>query len=246
MVSTGYAVRQGVRKGCWMLALAVVATVAFGAKAEPATLPSERPDDIVDAAELIPGLVLDIRYASDFNFVGEIIDGYVKPRCLLTRRAAKALRTVQEALERDGLGLKIYDCYRPQRAVDHFARWAADPTDVRMKDAFYPAVAKDKLFELGYIAERSGHSRGSTVDVTLVKVKSASDYEELDMGTKYDFFDELSHTDNAAVGAKARANRQRLKAAMESHGFVNLPEEWWHYTLKDEPYADTYFDFPVE
>ncbi|MFA5629895.1 MAG: M15 family metallopeptidase [Porticoccaceae bacterium] len=246
MVNPGQAISQGPHRWHWLLALLILAVPGLGVTAEKPIAPDQRPDDIVDAATLIPGLVLDIRYTTDFNFVGEAIDGYIKPKCLLTRRAAKALRTVQEALEVDGMGLKIFDCYRPQRAVDHFVRWAADTSDTRMKETFYPSVAKDKLFELGYIAERSGHSRGSTLDVTLVKVKSASDYEELDMGTRYDFFDELSHTDNPAASTVARNNRQRLKAVMESHGFVNLPEEWWHYTLRDEPYSDVYFDFPVE
>ena len=224
----------------------VLACLPCAGVAEDFRVVAERPADFVDVADMIPGVVLDIRYATAVNFVGAPIDGYVKPKCLLTRRAAKALRTVQEALEQDGLALKIFDCYRPQRAVDHFARWAEDAADTRMQETFYPSVPKDELFAWGYIAERSGHSRGSTVDVTLVRVKSASDYSELDMGTGYDFFDELSHTDNPAAGAEARGNRQRLKAVMESHGFVNLPEEWWHYSLRDEPYAATYFDFPVE
>ena len=245
MIGNGYLALKKTLFRQWLLVVFLVGT-AGAAVGEEFVVVDKRPPDIVDVADLIPGVVLDIRYATDLNFVGKQIDGYLKPKCLLTRRAAKALRTVQEALEEDGLALKIFDCYRPQQAVQHFVRWAKDPEDTRMKDTFYPSVQKDELFARGYIAEHSGHSRGSTLDVTLVKVESASDYSELDMGTKYDFFDRQSHTDNRSVGAAIKKNRQRLKAVMESHGFVNLPEEWWHYTLKDEPYKDSYFNFPVE
>jgi D-alanyl-D-alanine dipeptidase len=161
--------------------------------------------------------------------------------CLLTRPAAQALAAVQQDLRSSGLGLRVYDCYRPQRAVDHFVRWAADPGDQRTRETFYPRVPKQELIARGYIAERSGHSRGSTVDVTLV----AADGAPLEMGTPFDLFDERSHTASLAVPAEARANRERLRAAMERRGFRNLAVEWWHYTLADEPYPDRGFDVPV-
>ena len=220
------------------------AGLAVSLAVPPLLADSERPADIVEVGHFVPGVVLDIRYYSNYNFVGEPIAGYEAPKCLLTRRAAKALKTVQEAVAADGLALKIFDCYRPQRAVDHFVRWAEAPEKTEMKTDFYPGVAKSELFEKGYIAAKSGHSRASTVDLTLVSVGSEGD--ELDMGSPYDFFDPVSHTDNSVVDAAARANRRYLKEVMESHGFENLPEEWWHYTLKDEPYPETYFDFPVE
>lgn len=205
-----------------------------------------RPEGFVDVVQFIPGVIADIRYASTFNFTGVTINGYEAPKCLLTREAATALKKVREVLAEENLTLKIFDCYRPQRAVDHFVAWAKVLTDTRMKARFYPNVDKSALFEKGYIAAQSGHSRGSTVDLTLVSLGGSTGVGELDMGTAYDFFDPLSHTDNPDVSDAARANRQRLKTAMEAQGFVNLPEEWWHYTLKDEPYPDRYFNFPVK
>jgi zinc D-Ala-D-Ala dipeptidase len=200
---------------------------------------------LVDVTTLIPDIVLDVRYHGSFNFVGEPIDGYLQPKCLLTEPAAKALQAVQLNAKTQGLTLKIFDCYRPQRAVDHFVRWAKDLDDIRMKQTFYPQVDKSMLFAEGYIAERSGHSRGSTVDLTLATIAEGK-ARELDMGSHYDFFDPLSHTDNPSVSPEASANRQRLVELMTGQGFKNLPEEWWHYTLVDEPYPDTYFNVPVQ
>ncbi len=197
----------------------------------------DRPENFVDVGEQIPSITLDIRYATAYNFVGKPIDGYFRPRCLLTHEAALALQEVQAELQSRQFSLRVYDCYRPQRAVDHFVRWAEDLDDIAMKSVFYPNVAKKDLFARGYIAARSGHSRGSTLDLTIA---------DLDMGTPYDLFDPLSHTDNPAVGAGVMANRQLLREVMAIHGFRNLPEEWWHYTLENEPYPDRYFDFPVE
>jgi D-alanyl-D-alanine dipeptidase len=173
--------------------------------------------------------------------VGAPIDGYERPVCLLTEPAAQALAAVQRDLRAAGLGLRVYDCYRPQRAVDHFLRWAADLGDQRTKATFYPRVAKQELIARGYIAERSGHSRGSTVDVTLV----GADGAPLEMGTPFDLFDERSHTDSQEVPDAARANRAKLRAAMERRGFRNLAVEWWHYTLEGEPYPERRFDTPV-
>jgi D-alanyl-D-alanine dipeptidase len=202
----------------------------------------QRPPEFVDAGARVPGLELDIRYAGRHNFVGSPVDGYAAPKCLLTRPAARALARVQESLRGEGLELRVFDCYRPQRAVDAFVRWARDPADTSTRAEFYPNVPKARLFAEGYIAARSGHSRGSTLDLTLVRIGG----EPLDMGTPFDFFDPRSHTDSPEVTPEQRAHRERLRASMQAEGFVNLPEEWWHYTLRDEPFPDRYFDFPVE
>lgn len=200
-----------------------------------------RSPDWIDVHELAPGIETEIRYATPSNFVGDVIDGYHTPRCVLVEPAARALACVQRSLEPQGLGLRVYDCYRPQRAVDYFARWAEDLSDQRTKPTYYPHVDKTELFKDGYIARRSGHSRGSTVDLTLV-----AGGMPLEMATPFDFFDPASHTDSPSISDNARRNRTRLRVAMEACGFENLPEEWWHYTLRDEPYPDRYFDFPVE
>lgn len=200
------------------------------------------PDGFVDIRWLIPDAVLDIRYFGTNNFVGRPIDGYEAPVCILTLEAALALQRVQKSLEPFGLGIKIFDCYRPQRAVDHFVRWAADPDDTLRKADFYPEVDKSRLFELGYIAERSGHTRGSTVDLTLIDKATG---EELDMGSPFDFFGPISWPHNMALTGQQRANRALLRSVMVAHGFKPYEWEWWHFTLVDEPYPDTYFDFPV-
>lgn len=203
----------------------------------------------VDLQQFIPSIVLDIKYHTEDNFVGEPIEGYGAPTCLLTREAAEALQHVQADLLSQGYSLQILDGYRPQRAVDHFVRWAADLSDTRMQQRFYPYVAKQDLFSQGYIARRSSHSRGSTVDLTLVRTDSQTDPSEImpvDMGSEFDFFDPISHTFNNQITEAQRANRIQLKQAMERHGFRNYPQEWWHYTLINEPYPHTYFDFPVE
>ncbi|SFK70396.1 M15 family metallopeptidase [Methylorubrum salsuginis] len=196
----------------------------------------------VDAAGIVPGLAVEMRYAGSDNFVGRPIAGYEAPRCLLTPQAAQALARVQADLAPEGLGLKVFDCYRPVRAVADFAAWARDPADARMKPAYYPRTDKADLFRLGYIAERSAHSRGSTVDLTLVRLADGS---ELDMGTPFDLFDEASASDSGRVGPAARANRRRLRTAMIRAGFAPYPQEWWHFTLKDEPFPATAFDRPV-
>jgi D-alanyl-D-alanine dipeptidase len=199
-------------------------------------------DPFVDAARHVPGLALDMRYAGSDNFVGRPIAGYEAPRCLLTPQAAGALARVQASLVPDGLGLKVFDCYRPRQAVADFAAWARDPADTQMKAAYYPRTDKADLFRLGYIAERSSHSRGSTVDLTLVR---RADGVELDMGTPFDLFDPSSATDFPGVSPIQSRNRHRLRDAMIRAGFVPYAQEWWHFTLKDEPYPDTAFDRPV-
>lgn len=197
--------------------------------------------NFVDAASVVPGLVVDMRYHGEENFVGRPIAGYEEPVCLLTNDAARRLARVQAGLKRGGLGLKVFDCYRPGRAVADFVRWARNGDETRKAD-YYPNVDKSKLFELGYIAERSGHSRGSTVDVTLVRLDTKA---EVDMGSGYDLFDVKSWPSSQTVGTQARVNRMALQSAMTGEGFRPLQEEWWHFTLGDEPYTETYFDFPV-
>lgn len=201
------------------------------------------PDPFVDLKSVVPSIRLDMRYSGSQNFLGRPVRGYKAARCLLTRPAAAALADAQKELRDHGLALKLFDCFRPQRAVDDFVAWARDLKDVKMKKRFYPRVDKTRLFADGYIAEKSGHSRGSTADLTLVEAATGA---ELDMGTAYDYFDPLAHTANPAVPPPARRNRLLLRLVMEKHGFKNLPDEWWHYTLVNEPYPDRWFDRDLE
>lgn len=201
------------------------------------------PPGFVFIDEVVPGVVVDARYAGSNNFVGAPVDGYRAPRVVLSEAAATALRQVQVSLAPFGLGLKVFDGYRPQRAVNHFVRWAADLQDQRTKPQYYPRVAKEHLFRDGYIAEKSGHSRGSTVDLTLVDL---ADRRELPMGTPFDFFGPESWPDYRDLEAAVRAHRALLQQAMLRQGFRPLKEEWWHFTLNQEPWPDRYFDFPVE
>lgn len=196
----------------------------------------------VDIATLIPAAVVDMRYLGTNNFVGARIDGYEKPVCYLTRPAAEALSHVQRDLAPNGLGLKVFDCYRPARAVAHFIRWARALGDTKMKAQYYPEEDKRHLFSRGYLASRSGHSRGSTVDLTLVTL---ADKRELDMGTPFDFFSVRSWPGDRSVGMEAQRNRKILSDAMRKRGFVPYSKEWWHFTLAREPFPDTYFDFVV-
>ena len=210
--------------------------------------------------EAVPDAILEIRYYSAYNFVGARIDGYLAPTALLTRQAADSLRAVSDDLVKQGYRLKIYDAYRPQAAVDHFVRWASDLKDTRMKPFFYPEVRKSQLFKLDYICKKSGHTRGSTVDLTLFDMAAG---KELDMGGPFDWFGNESHPDfcgnpdtgvyDAKAAAKARRgiteqqfrNRLILRQAMLRHGFKPFESEWWHFTLRNEPFPDTYFNFPV-
>ncbi|MFD9442033.1 M15 family metallopeptidase [Streptomyces sp. NPDC060006] len=246
--------------------LAALLTVTAASATATATPEPKAPEDFVSLRSVDRTIIQEMRYFTPHNFVGERIDGYRQPLCILTRPAAEALHTAQQRLLRQGYSLKVYDCYRPQRAVDHFVRWAEDLDDQTMKDEFYPKVDKTRLFEDGYIAEKSGHSRGSTMDLTLVKLpaKPTRPYvpgeplvpcfapqqerfpdNSVDMGTGYDCFDTLSHTLDPRVQGQQRANRLLLKDTLEGLGLVNLAEEWWHFTYKPEAYPDTYFDFPV-
>ncbi len=218
-------------------------TIFMGAcTGEGETGASKNSDGFVDIKESIPSVQLDIRYHTTQNFTGSSVDGYDAPKCLLTQEAAVALKQVVEELAPNRLSLKIFDCYRPQRAVDHFVKWAKDLGDLKMKSEYYPSVDKKSLFRDGYIAAKSSHSRGSTIDLTIVDLNSD---QALDMGTDFDFFDPLSHTDNSRISRAQHDNRVALRSVMQRNGFNGLKEEWWHFTLKEEPYADSYFNFTV-
>ena len=199
-------------------------------------------ENFVLITDVVPDVILEIRYFGTYNFVGERIDGYLSPVALLTREAADSLKAVSDDVMSQGYRLKIFDAYRPQMAVDHFVRWAADVNDIRMKSYFYPNVDKSRLFELEYIMEKSGHTRGSTVDLTLFDMNLE---KEVDMGGTFDWFGEESHPDFRDITETQFQNRMILREAMLRHGFKPLSSEWWHFTLKDEPFPDTYFKFPV-
>ena len=226
--------------------LAVIQAAAL--LAVPAVLANERPalpDGFVYLDHAVPDLVMDLRYITEHNFVGEPIDGYRHGHAVLSVPAADALAKVQAALRPFGLGLKVFDAYRPQRAVDHFVRWGTDLGEQRTKPHYYPDVDKQDLFKEGYIAARSGHSRGSTVDLTLVSRDENGRVLELDMGSPFDFFGPVSSPHSPQVHAQQRANRMLLHKLMRAHGFTPYALEWWHFTLENEPWPDTYFDFPT-
>ena len=193
-------------------------------------------------SDLVPGIVQEIRYHSTFNFIGDRIDGYEEPIALLTREAARALKAVAAEVNVQGYRLKIFDAYRPVSAVRHFVLWGIEDLDQRMKPYFYPNLEKQDLFQQGYIAKQSSHSRGSTVDLTLLDMRTG---KELDMGSPFDLFSEVSHPDSHAVTGEQYENRMYLQNVMKRNGFLPLHSEWWHFSLKDEPYPDVYFEFPV-
>ncbi|WP_369686849.1 M15 family metallopeptidase [Streptomyces somaliensis] len=260
----------GARKAAAALAagaLALSPAAPAGAAPPAAGAGAPVPREFTELRAVDPTILQEMRYATEHTFVGGPVDGYREPVCLLTRSAARGLQRAQARLLRRGHSLKVYDCYRPQRAVDHFVRWSGDPADQRMRAEFHPRVDKSRLLPEGYVAERSGHSRGSTVDVTLVRlpaaptrpyvpgeplVDCAAPREErfpdnsVDMGTGFDCFDTLAHTDDPRVKGAARANRDLLRSVLAAEGFVNLPQEWWHFTYVPEEFPGTYFDFPVE
>lgn len=198
---------------------------------------------LVPVTDVVPDVILEIRYYGTYNFVGTRIDGYEAPTACLTPQAAAALKEVSDDVMKQGYRLKIYDAYRPQCAVDHFVRWAADVPDTTMRRYFYPDVDKSRLFELDYIMARSGHTRGSTVDLTLFDMETE---KEVDMGGTFDWFGEESHPDFTGITPEQYANRMILREAMLRHGFKPLESEWWHFTLKDEPFPDTYFNYIVK
>ena len=216
---------------------------------------SDDNSQFVTITDVVPDVILEIRYYGTYNFVGARIDGYLQPTALLTRQAADSLRAVSDELTKQGYRLKIYDAYRPQQGVDHFVRWGKDLNDSLMKTYFYPNETKDSLFIKDYIATHSSHSRGSTVDLTLFDMRTE---KEVDMGGTFDWFGRESHPDcggnpttgkwrsNDTLTAQQFANRMILRKAMLRHGFKPYDCEWWHFTLKNEPYPDTYFTFPVQ
>ena len=200
------------------------------------------PSGFVLLADYIPQIVQEIRYYSTYNFVGERIDGYEEPCAILTKEAARALKSVSNEMIVKGYRLKIFDAYRPVCAVKHFILWGIEDQDIRMKPYFYPKLEKQELFARGYIAKESSHSRGSTVDLTLLDMKTG---KELDMGGPFDFFEELSHPDYRGITDEQYHNRMLLRKSMVRNGFAPFECEWWHFTLKNEPYPETYFTFPV-
>ena len=224
------------------------------------------PNKFVYLDDFIPNIVIELRYNSSFNFIGKNIDGYKNNRCILTVDMAEALKEVQNELQVMGLGLKVYDAYRPQKAVDHFLRWANDESDTLTKKEFYPTFTKKELLENLYIATKSSHSRGSAIDLTIVpfplseqepfKIKDQWDCSKgnyipqrdnsLDMGSSYDCFHEISHTGSTIITPQQRANRLLLKSLMEKQGFRNYYKEWWHYNFINETFPETYFNFPVD
>ena len=204
---------------------------------------THNPEGFVLLTDVIPDAILEIRYYSTYNFAGTRIDGYLQPIALLTVEAANALKKVSDELKEQGYRLKIYDAYRPQQAVDHFVRWSKDPNDTLTKQYFYPMFEKPYLFDNGYIARRSGHTRGSTVDLTLFDMRTE---KEVDMGGTFDWFGVESHPSHTATLTRQQlANRMLLRNTMVKHGFKPIETEWWHFTLKNEPYPDTYFNHPV-
>ena len=204
---------------------------------------AQLPEGFVYVKDIVPDIEVELRYCTDNNFVGEVIDGYIENKAILTEEAANALKKVQTELVTQNLSIKIYDAYRPQRAVNHFVRWAKKENDTLMKAVFYPDVKKKNLFNSGYIASKSRHSSGSTLDITIVNLETG---EELDMGSPYDFFGNASWVKNSNLNKQQKKNRALLQKVMLSNGFRNYPQEWWHFTLRGEPYRNQYFDFLVK
>ncbi|MEV4646183.1 M15 family metallopeptidase [Saccharopolyspora sp. NPDC049357] len=232
----------------------------------PATQVEQAPDGFVRLRDVDSSIVEEIRYATPHNFTGDPVPGYDEPMCVLTRPLAEALHEAQQRLVDQGYTFKVYDCYRPQQADDRFVEWAEDVGDQRMKAEFYPGLDKSQLYSAGYIAENSGHSRGSSVDLTLVRlpVPAQRAYvpgeplasctapvgqrfpdNGVDMGTGFDCFDDMAHTDDPRVTGEARANREKLHDALTAVGLKGYAGEWWHFNLPQEPFPDEYFDFPV-
>lgn len=232
-------------------------TITYSEPTEEATSPSVEevlnggssdPNDVYDATgfvnikDVIPEAQIEIRYATTHNFVGDVINGYEEPIAIMTKEAAAALMGANNDLKEQGYTIKIYDAYRPQTAVDHFVSWSYDYDDQRMKSEFYPETDKSSLIGNAYIAAKSGHSHGSTIDLTLVDLNTG---EEVDMGGPFDYFGTLSHPDYSGISSEQYENRMTLRNAMINNGFSPLSTEWWHFSLNNDPYPGTYFDFPV-
>jgi len=222
-----------------LMAITIFLTACAGL---PKTNTSTLPAGFVYITDVALDIILEIRYYSTYNFVGARVDDYQAPVAIITQEAASALQLASDSLRRQGYAIKVFDAYRPTGAVSHFMRWAADEGDVLTKEYFYPDIEKNRIIPEGYVAERSGHSRGSTVDLTIIDMLSG---KELDMGTPFDFFGVRSHHGTNLITEEQSINRLILKNAMEQAGFKPYLEEWWHYTLDNEPHPDTYFDFPV-
>ncbi|TVZ55764.1 D-Ala-D-Ala dipeptidase vanX [Lutibacter sp. Hel_I_33_5] len=203
----------------------------------------ELPKGFVYLYDIDNSIQTELRYLSSNNFIGKPIDGYNKDCLIVSKSTALSLKKIQEKLHKEGLSLKIFDAYRPQMAVNHFVRWARVINDTVMKHKFYPNVAKSKLFKLGYISSKSGHSRGSTVDLTIINTKTG---KELDMGSIYDFFGHQSHPFYKKLTENQQKNRMLLRKIMLDHNFRPYDSEWWHFTLRNEPFPKTYFNFPVD
>lgn len=234
------------------------------------SIPQEARDKgFVYLSEIDPTILVSLRYYGNENFVGKPVDGYKQPVVIMTRQAAQALKQAHEVVKKDGYRLVVYDAYRPQQAVNHFVRWGADVADKAKENQYYPRVAKDQVFDLGYVAKRSGHSRGSTVDLTIIKegdkLHDVIEHERclcdgytikylddgtVDMGSSFDMFDDVSHSDSKLISQECQQRRDYLKKVMQDCGFNNIKEEWWHFTLKNEPYPankdESYFNFPIE
>ena len=204
--------------------------------------PAMDPSGFVVLSDYVPQIIQEIRYYSTYNFIGERIDGYEEPCALLSREAARALKSAANELNVQGYRLKVFDAYRPACAVKHFVLWGIEDQDIRMKPYFYPDLEKQELFAQGYIAKQSSHSRGSAVDLTLLDMQTG---KELDMGSPFDLFSEISHPDSRAVTEEQYENRMLLQHVMIRSGFRPIGCEWWHFSLQEEPYPDTYFSFPV-
>ncbi len=203
---------------------------------------TNNPADFVLLSDYVPSIIQEIRYYSTYNFIGDRIDGYEEPCALLTKDAARALKSASNELMVQGYRFKVFDAYRPACAVKHFVLWGLEDQDIRMKPYFYPELQKQELFEKGYVAKKSSHSRGSTIDLTLLDMSTG---KELDMGSPFDLFSEVSHPDYKGITDEQFENRMILRKVMLRNGFKPIDCEWWHFTLEDEPYPDTYFEFPV-
>ena len=226
----------------YFFSIAIVSLLLFSCQSKP-TDPTLDSSGFVKLNKAIPNALYDIRYYGKDNFLGTKVDGYLAPAAYISKPAAEALKKVQESLNQEGLGLKIFDAYRPQKAVDHFVRWGKVVDDTLTKAKYYPEIDKARVFELGYVAEKSGHTRGSTIDLTVIDLETQ---EEIDMGSGFDFFGAISHHDSPLVDSIHTANRNKLRALMKQYGFKEYSGEWWHYTLANEPYPDTYFNFDVK
>ena len=238
---------MNIRKSILIFAIIAVASSCKGGSQSPEMDSTH----FVLVTDVVPDAILEIRYYSTYNFIGDRIPGYEEPVAILTRQAADSLKAASDDLKALGYCIKIYDAYRPQRAVDYFMSWAKDVKDTRMKESFYPELDKSVLVPEEYVAEHSSHTRGSTVDLTLVDIRTG---REVDMGCVFDYFGVASHPDvlpGQEIGAykpideQQYRNRMILRDAMLSHGFKPYDCEWWHFTLADEPFPDTYFNFPV-